>query len=57
MGPPDRFDWYLSRFFGFAIGHHRFPYEHYVVVMLPFVTVCIGLGRDYLDPDFRGHDC
>jgi hypothetical protein len=54
MGPPDRFEWYVTTMLGLGISYFRFPYEHFVVIDLPFVRFCCGFGRSYIDPLFKG---
>lgn len=47
MGAPDRVEFYFTKFIGFGIGVDTFPYAFNITIMIPFVTMDIGLGKPY----------
>jgi hypothetical protein len=49
MGAPDRIDFHFSKFIGFGIGVDTFPYAVSISIVVPFLTIAIGLGKPYTE--------
>lgn len=47
MGAPKRVEVYFTKFVGFGIAIDTFPYALNITVMIPFITIDIGLGKPY----------
>ena len=47
MGAPSRIEFYLTKFFGLGIGFDTFPYAVNITIMIPFLTIDVGLGKPY----------
>jgi hypothetical protein len=49
MGAPDRIYFEFTKFLGFGIAVDTFPYVVSISIVIPFVTLNIGLGKPYTE--------
>ena len=54
MGAPNRLEFYFNKMFGLGIGVDTFPYQFNITIMLPFLTMDVGLGKPYTFQDKQG---
>ena len=47
MGAPNRVEFYFTKFIGLGIGFDTFPYAVNITIMIPFLTIDVGLGKPY----------
>ena len=45
MGAPNRVEFYFTKFIGLGIGFNTFPYAVNITIMIPFLTIDVGLGK------------
>jgi hypothetical protein len=49
MGAPSRLEFQFTKFLGFGIAIDRFPYEVNISIVIPFISIHIGLGKPYTE--------
>lgn len=53
MGPGDRFQFRVFKGVAFGVRFDRWPYKYSFDIDFLCFSVFIGLGPDYLDPEFQ----
>lgn len=49
MGAPDRIEFQFTKFLGFGIAVNTFPYAVNISIVIPFISLHIGLGKPYTE--------
>ena len=47
MGAPSRISYCFNGFIGIGIGVNTFPYAFNITLVLPFISIDVGLGKPY----------